>query len=331
MKNTQHPKVSIIIPIYNVEKYISLCIESVLNQSFRDYEVLLINDGTPDNSILIAHELVKHDDRFIFLNKKNGGLPSARNLGLDHASGDYIVFLDSDDYIDKTFIEKMYHTIRQENADVCVCDMHYIKDNTIIRTTNVNVKQYYTKNDYLLTLNSIPAFACAKIYKKSLFQNLRYDENVKTYEDSHFTFRVIYGKKITQVKEALLYYVQREGSITQTISPNFLNDKRAVSHSYITFSKKHGLFKKYYKYILYSCYCSSFIGVMIIYARFSVNYKTDITNFYKSLEPGALDYTKIFSTIKYNKNIFISLLLIKLTPSIFKFLINFRDRINNKR
>ena len=105
------PLISIIVPVYNVEKYLKKCLDSILSQTYKNFEVIIVNDGSPDNSQKIIDEYKKKDKRIIVLEKENGGLSSARNYGIEHANGKYISFVDADDYIEKDYVEKLYDCI----------------------------------------------------------------------------------------------------------------------------------------------------------------------------------------------------------------------------
>ena len=115
------PKISIIVPVYKVEKYIHKCIDSILNQTFKDFELILVDDGSPDNCGKICDEYAKKDSRVIVIHKENGGLSSARNSGLDIARGDYIGFVDSDDYIENDMYELLYNLCEENNCDISSC------------------------------------------------------------------------------------------------------------------------------------------------------------------------------------------------------------------
>ena len=118
------PIISVIVPVYNVEKYLSKCLESILNQSFSQFELILVNDGSTDNSELIFNKYL-YDKRLIVINKSNGGLSSARNAGLDVARGEYIIFIDSDDYINNKMFEILYNEMIRSKSDIIICD--YLK------------------------------------------------------------------------------------------------------------------------------------------------------------------------------------------------------------
>ena len=122
----ENPKVSILVPIYNVEKYLSRCIESVLSQDFRDYELILVDDGSPDRCPQICDEYAKKDSRIKVIHKKNGGLSDARNIGLDIATGEYVMFIDSDDFVDIDMMESMMNNMIDNNVDLVVCNIKYV-------------------------------------------------------------------------------------------------------------------------------------------------------------------------------------------------------------
>ncbi len=117
-------KVSVIVPVYNVEKYLEECIESLINQTLTDIEIICINDGSTDNSLKILEELQKKDNRIKIINQKNSGVSSARNNGIENATGEYIGFVDSDDWIDSDYYEKLYNTAKKYNSDIAAGDMY---------------------------------------------------------------------------------------------------------------------------------------------------------------------------------------------------------------
>ncbi len=121
------PKISIIVPVYNVENYLKKCLDSIVNQTFKDIEIILINDGSTDNSLNICKEYAKKDHRIRLINKPNGGLSSARNVGIDLSTGEYLGFVDSDDWIALNMYEKLYNLCKIFNADISQCK--YIRNN----------------------------------------------------------------------------------------------------------------------------------------------------------------------------------------------------------
>ncbi len=135
------PKVSIIIPVYNVEKYLQRCLDSVVNQTLKDIEIICVNDGSTDNSAIILEEFSKKDERIKIVNQKNGGLSRARNTGLEHSNGDYIGFLDSDDWIDLDYYEKLHDAAERNNCDIAFAD--FIRKNEKNHKVRLGLKKEY--------------------------------------------------------------------------------------------------------------------------------------------------------------------------------------------
>lgn len=216
--------VSVIVPVYKVEKYIYRCIESIINQTYIKLEVILVDDGSPDKCGEICDYYAKKDDRVKVIHKENGGLSDARNKGIDYASGEYIIFIDADDFIHPRMIEILFETIETEKSDVAVCDFLKVYDNEDITFRNIGE---YSKNLYT-NIEALENFynsskiqmlvAWNKLYKIDLFSNIRYP-NGKIHEDEFTTYKVLYlANKIVYVDEKLYYYLQRAGSI---MSENF--------------------------------------------------------------------------------------------------------------
>lgn len=251
------PKVSVIVPIYNVEKYLEKCINSLLSQTLEDIQIILVNDGSKDNSGNIAKEYEKNNkDRVIYVEKENGGLSDARNYGLKYATGDFIAFLDSDDYIEKNAYEEMYNKAIEENADYVECDFIWEFPNKI----RVD-KQYPYKNKKEM-LSFVRVVAWNKLIKSQLItdNNLEFPKGLR-YEDVEFTYKLIpFVNKFAYVDKPFIHYVQREGSIA-----NVQNERTAeiftVLDNVIEFYKKNNIYEEYrdeleYNYARYLL-CSS--------------------------------------------------------------------------
>lgn len=185
-----NPKISVIVPIYNVEKYLDDCLKSIQEQTFTDFEVLLINDGTPDNSIKIASKYVEQDSRFRLYHKKNGGLSDARNFGLERAKGEYVAFIDSDDRIREKYLENLYNAITENDADVAICafSFYYLNNGKITKSNKkpIDNNRIYDRNSALRELmrdRQFRFYVWNKLWKMSLFT----DNNIKmtkmVYED----------------------------------------------------------------------------------------------------------------------------------------------------
>ena len=251
------PKVSVIVPIYNVEKYLEKCINSLLSQTLEDIQIILVNDGSKDNSGNIAKEYEKNNkDRVIYVEKENGGLSDARNYGLKYATGDFIAFLDSDDYIEKNAYEEMYNKAIEEDADYVECDFIWEFPNKI----RVD-KQYPYKNKKEM-LSFVRVVAWNKLIKRQLItdNNLEFPKGLR-YEDIEFTYKLIpFINKFAYVDKPFIHYVQREGSIA-----NVQNERTAeiftVLDNVIEFYKKNNIYEEYrdeleYNYARYLL-CSS--------------------------------------------------------------------------
>lgn len=217
-------KVSIIIPIYNVEKYLTKCVESVINQTYSNIEIILVDDGSPDKCGQICDEYAKKDKRIQVIHKKNGGLSDARNKGIEKSTGDYLFFLDSDDFIEKDTIEFLTKILEENNADLSVCSVYNYNPLTNEKKRDEDVSKDYIKvlnveEALLLMLDTTKAFswrAWNKLYKKELFNNVRYPIG-KIYEDVGTTYRLILNsKKIVYSSNPKYYYVYNDCSITKT-------------------------------------------------------------------------------------------------------------------
>ena len=208
-------KVSIIVPVYNTAKYLNKCINSLLNQTLKEIEIILINDGSTDNCESIIKKY--KDKRIKYISKKNEGIGKTRNLGIEIASGEYLAFIDSDDYIESNFCEVMYNKAIKDKCDIVICD--YFED---INNELKEIKFASFKDTNLMEnpeiINYINLGPCNKIYKKELFKdkNNRFIENLK-YEDAPFVCRLLLSaKKIGKINKCLAHYVIHEKSETTT-------------------------------------------------------------------------------------------------------------------
>lgn len=215
--------VSIIIPIYNVEKWLFRCLKSIQNQTFKDFEVLLIDDGSPDQSYKICQNFVKNDTRFKYFKKNNGGLSDARNYGLNYISGKYVVFIDSDDFVEKTYLEKLFNAIKKHNAEVALCSCNFNKEDgevtkSIFFATKENVIDGRTllKNVFKKGEGLAYTVVWNKMYDVKIFNKIKFAKG-KLYEDEFFNPATYWNiKKIVIINEPLYNYVQRDESIIKS-------------------------------------------------------------------------------------------------------------------
>ncbi|MBX4258632.1 glycosyltransferase [Clostridium estertheticum] len=213
-----NPLISIIVPIYNVEVYIRNCVDSILGQSYENLEIILVDDGSPDNCGDICDEYRSKDKRIKVIHKKNGGLSSARNAGIDIASGDYLGFIDSDDWIERDMYESLYNAIIEHKADISVCGRYIVEGDKITTISDSEKAQVFTRSEALSELvldeySGMKNFAWDKLYKKELFDDIRYPEG-KYYEDIFTTYKLFSkSNKIVDIKSPKYYYLLREDSI----------------------------------------------------------------------------------------------------------------------
>ncbi|MCM1371292.1 MAG: glycosyltransferase [Clostridium sp.] len=253
-------KVSIIVPVYNVEKYLDKCLNSLINQTLRDIEIIIVNDGTKDNSQVIIDKYVEKDKRIKSYIKENGGLSDARNYGMKYAIGEYIGFVDSDDYVENDMFEKMYNKAVSNNFDIVTCDLNYVYDKKIKRCScNIN-NDLLNKEDIKKNMIYIYPTAWNKIYKKSKFSHFDFKKGV-WYEDVEFMYRILpYISSIGVVHETLYQYVQRPGAISKTYN-NKIYDTISNWNGLIEYYKTNDLYDIYYNELEF-CY------VRYLYANF---------------------------------------------------------------
>ena len=205
-------KVSVIVPVYNVELYLEKCLDTLVNQTLKDIEIIVVNDGSPDNSQKIIDKFAKKYKVIKAYKKENGGLSDARNFGIKKAIGEYVAFVDSDDYVSLDMYEKMYEKAKSGNFDMVVCDLNYIYPDKEVRAYS-NVKDNTT--DIKKTMINIYPSAWNKLFKRKLLNNIEFKKGV-WFEDVEFIYRFLPRvKNIGVVSEPFYQYLQREGSITK--------------------------------------------------------------------------------------------------------------------
>lgn len=215
-------KVSIIIPVYQVEKEIPDCIRSVLAQTLKDFECILVDDGTKDNSIRAAAEVFGDDPRFRVIHKENGGLSDARNRGIGEAQGEYVFFLDSDDEITPTLLEKAYSMAEKHDSDIVVFDMLYVwpDGKTDITVSAEREVSSYSNDPGIILINNS---ANNKLYRTSFIKDRRFPKG-KWYEDlAVVPVWLAEANNVSYVPEPLYLYKQREGSISHSADPRIFD------------------------------------------------------------------------------------------------------------
>ena len=268
------PKVSIIVPVYNVEKYLARCLDSLVNQTLDDIEIIVVNDGTKDNSQLIIDQYVKNYPNKVYsFIKENGGLGDARNFGMKHAKADYIGFVDSDDYVENRMYELLYNKAVLEEADLVLCDLEYEWEDSSKRLLLKGLKQVVntpTSKSVFLS----PLFAWNKLYKRSLFteHEILYPKSL-WYEDIPVSlplFSLI--KNISYVDKVLIHYIQRNSSIMGTSSSPKLYDIFDVLNLVLRFYQDNNFFQKFKNELEYI-----FVEQLMLYGSFRF-YRSDACN-----------------------------------------------------
>lgn len=211
------PLVSVIVPVYNIEKYLSTCIESILNQKYSHLEILLIDDGSTDNSGEVCDQYGEKDKRIRVFHKKNGGLSDARNFAIERATGEYLSFIDSDDWVSHEMIQEIMRGVLETDAEIGICGFQRVYKNRTINVCTCTSGVYPSDVAFakLLRNKEIQDHACTKIFKKSLFEGIKFPVG-KIYEDIRTTYKLfLKSKKIYVINKPLYYYRQRISSIAR--------------------------------------------------------------------------------------------------------------------
>ncbi len=280
-------KISIIVPIYNSEKTLIKCLDSILDQTFQDFELILINDNSSDNSLKICEEYTKKDKRIKIINhKKNFGVSAARNSGLDIAFGEYVGFVDSDDYVEQKMYEILYKNITSDdNIDISVCNINNLNNK---KTKNIN-KNIILDSEicmkYLFSGELLSLYMVNKLYRKKLFDNIRFPIG-KIFEDTIITPQIFHhAHKIVYTSQKLYNYVKNPESITSNMNKDNYKNIIESGEFILNFAKKY-----YPKYIneAYYRYFWSYIHVFN---------NMIISNIYKNDDA---DYLKVKNKLRKN-------------------------------
>ena len=209
--------ISVIVPIYNVEKYLDKCVDSIINQTYKNLEIILVDDGSPDNCPKMCDDYAKKDSRIKVVHKENGGLSDARNVGMEVATGEYVSFIDSDDYISLDFYETLFQTMIDNDSDIVECSVvKFYEDNNFDEySDDLKVTNYDTLYalDGLISESPFKQHVWNKLYKSSVALDIPYAVG-KLNEDEFWTYQVFgKAKKVTRINQTMYYYFQRGSSI----------------------------------------------------------------------------------------------------------------------
>jgi len=329
-------KVSIIVPIYNCQQYLKECLDSIINQTYNNIEIILIDDGSTDNSIVMCKYYKKIDSRIILKSHTNRGLSITRNVGLKIATGEYIVFVDADDYIEKTYVEELYNAIEKGKNDMAVCGytlIYHFSKYAVKKLFNEKKEDYSKKNNnieeviFLLEEKGMTNFVWNKIFKRDIIEknNILFKKGFNPVEDIIFNFQYI--KKINKIKiiDQSLYYYRKElkNSLSSRYASNLIEKADYVNKERNKFYMYYNLNKEKYNILYANKYLES-----IIYNIRNLNHKgynlhKRRIGYYKNIieNKKIKEYIKITNT--EDKYIKIFMVLFKM-KSIFIFEITYK-------
>lgn len=325
-------KISIIVAVYNVEKYLDRCIKSILNQSFKEFELILVDDGSTDNSGIICNKYGKQDSRVKVIHKINGGVSSARNEGLKIAIGEYIGFVDSDDFINKYMYETLYENLIKNNADISMCNFDRVsyfseeKQNYLDGNNEVII---YTKEEVLSKLydNEKIKFIVQwnKIYNKKLFLNLFYDIG-KYHEDEFIIHKIIYNaNKIVYSSNKYYYYFENNNSIMRKeFNINRVDIIEALDKRMKFFRDKHLVDLEYKTQDLYLNYFIKYFYIV----KFEFNNNIKIKQLKKIF---IKNYRYLCMNPKYNISGKVLWVILIINPNLFYYLLKIKNKNEFKR
>ena len=243
--------ISIIVPIYNCERYLSRCIESIINQEYKNLEIILINDGSTDSSKNICEKYAKQDNRIVLINKLNSGVSSSRNLGLEIAKGDYIGFVDADDYIELNMYSLLYAKAKEEDADMVFCrikrfnnngEYTYPKEINLVKILQKNIEPLFYTTNYPNRITKIEGVVWRTLYKKEFIKNVYFNIELKYGEDLLFIAELILkSNKISIVEEYLYNYFTNVNSACNAINENYFKNLKDFYSATLNFLEKHNL------------------------------------------------------------------------------------------
>lgn len=224
----QKPLISVIIPIYNVEAYLDKCVVSLIQQTYSHLEIILVDDGSPDSCPQICDDWAKKDSRIKVIHKQNGGLSDARNAGISVATGEWIVFIDSDDWIENDALEKMFQRSQTDQSDVVSCGVKWVKeDDTLINEVTVSQEEVLDTKSAMREIivdGKLKQHVWNKLYMRSLVADIPFEKG-KYHEDVFWSYQVFgRAKKVSLMMESFYHYIQRSNSIMgESYSPKRLD------------------------------------------------------------------------------------------------------------
>ena len=300
------PLVSIILPVYNVEKYLERCINSIINQSYRNLEIILINDGSTDHSTDIIEKYL-NDQRIIYVNKCNSGQSDSRYIGYNMSTGEFVYFVDSDDFLEPNAIEVLLNTALSNNADFSCCRYRIIDSNlNVVKESKLFQQQYFDNNKIILSdalqIKNIKFTLWSKLFNKTFLEEngLKPERRIKLHDDCMFTFLCsIYARRVAFTNEILYNVVQHENSISRIPKPLMVTIYDMIFDILKKQLEKTSKFKDNRDYFYYS-YAKSILYALMLACTRSRTF-SQYKKIWESINPNSLYYSKELKTcIKHN-------------------------------
>ena len=308
--------VSIIVPIYNCESYLNKCVNSLINQTYKNLEIILIDDGSKDNSLKLCKEYSSKDERIIVIHKENGGVSTARNMGLDNAHGQYITFVDSDDWLKYDTIEYLLNESMKNNSEITICDC------VNVTGEKVKIQEKYKDNFIMENGEGIQAILYRKycsvwgqLFKREVIDNIRFNETLSNNEDTLFLINVYNrANRIFQSKEIKYNYnVQSANSLTKLKSKKLILDQLKARDYIYDFIKQNNINEEKFNYYNF---CTCYNVLMDLFSQNLYNEpkaKECISNIKKL-------YLKVFKDKNINRTIKMKAILLIVCPKLLVFM-----------
>lgn len=305
-------KISIIIPVYNSEKYLIKCLESIINQTMQEIEIIIVNDGSTDQSLKILEKYKKNEKRIILLNKENEGVSIARNKALDIATGKYILNIDSDDWIEKKYCEEMYNKAERERLDILISDFYFVenKNKKYCKDLDIDENKILNKDEYIKILfeENFKGYLCNKLIRRDLYakNKIKFDSDINIMEDMLVLSRLINkSQRIGKINKAYYFYIKNIDSITNNLNIHKLYE---IRKAFIFLIKEN----KSLKAIVYKRYLYTILS-FIFYSDIKINKDLDLL------------LNHILKVIKHNKK------LKKLESKKYELIIKIISYLPNKK
>lgn len=306
-------KISVIVPFYNVEKYADRCINSIVKQTYKNLEIILVDDGSKDNSGKICENWKNKDNRIIVLHKKNGGLSDARNAGIKIATGEYIAFIDSDDYIDYDMLNTLYDNLKKTSSEISICKFKQTDEKSKVEFKKSTKLLEYSREEAIKELlqdKDITNHAWNKLYKKELFSDIEYPKG-RNFEDIGTTYKLFSKcKKIVYTPSECYAYIIRENSITGSVSEKSLLDQVfQVKQRYDFIEQrynlnKYNLINRIYFIFRYHMSICKFLTKKVLYKEEIIDEYKFFKKNYKEVKSEIKDKKFLYNLLFYNRILF---------------------------